>query len=99
MAASYEGWLQLSIDHVVPQQAQRLGFPAEWILGATNIVTCCRPCNDLFNRDPGPDPVPPPTLESFYDLRDRMFLARRDRILTRREMERAWFVAQILGSH
>lgn len=28
----FEGWLQLLVDHVVPQQMVALGFPGEWIL-------------------------------------------------------------------
>jgi hypothetical protein len=88
--AIFEGWLQLSIDHVVPQQATAAGFPAEWILDGSNVVACCRSCNDLFNRDPVIDPVPS-TLESFFDLRDRLYLARRQRIIERRAAERMWF--------
>jgi hypothetical protein len=93
--SNFEGWLQLSVDHVVPQQASGAGFPTEWVLDATNIVACCRSCNDLFNRDPVVDPVPP-TLEGFHDLRDRLYLARRARIIERRAAERAWFEEHVL---
>lgn len=86
----FEGWLQLSIDHVIPQQSVASGFPAAWVLDATNIVACCRSCNDLFNRDPHVDPVPE-SIEAFYALRDRLYLARRARIIVRRAEERAWF--------
>jgi hypothetical protein len=92
--STFDGWLEMSIDHVVPQQAIAVGFQAEWILDATNVVAACRACNDLFNRDPIVDPVPL-TLEAFYDLRDRMFQQRKARILERREMERAWFETNI----
>lgn len=94
--STFEGWLQLSVDHVVPQQATASGFPAEWVLGATNLVACCRSCNDLFNRDPVVDPLPP-TLDAFYQLRDRLYLARRARIIERRAKERVWFEENVLA--
>ncbi len=93
--ATFEGWLQLSVDHVVPQQATAVGFPADWILDAANLVACCRSCNDFNNRDPVVDPVPP-TLDAFFDLRDRLYLARRARIIDRRADERAWFEANVV---
>lgn len=95
--STFEGWLQLSVDHVVPQQATASGFPAEWILDATNLVACCRSCNDLFNRDPVVDPLPP-TLDAFYELRDRLYLARQARIIERRAIERVWFEENVLAT-
>jgi len=88
--STFEGWLQLSIDHVIPQQSQGAGYPAEWILDATNVVAACLACNGYFNRDPVVDAVPV-TLDAFYDIRDRVFLERKARILTRRDTERVWF--------
>ena len=92
--AVFDGWLLLSIDHVIPQQSVKAGYPVEWVLDATNVVAACRPCNDLFNRDTAPGPVPA-TLDEFYELRDRVFGARKVRILARREEERAWFEANV----
>jgi len=91
----FEGWLQLSVDHVIPQQSVASGLPAGWVLDATNIVACCRSCNDLFNRDPHVDAVPE-SIEAFYDLRDRLYLARRARIIERRAKERVWFEDNVL---
>jgi hypothetical protein len=88
--STFEGWLQLSIDHVVPQQMAAKGYASEWVLDTVNVVPCCRTCNDLFNRDPAVGPIPV-DLAAFLDLRDRMYRERRDRILARREVERAWF--------
>jgi len=88
--STFEGWLQLSIDHVIPQQSQEAGYPPEWILDATNVVAACMACNGYFNRDPMLDAVPV-TLDAFYDIRDRIFFERRDRIVARRDTERAWF--------
>jgi len=94
--STFEGWLQLSVDHVVPRQASAAGFPAEWLLDAANLVACCRSCNDLFNRESVVDPVPP-TLDAFFDLRDRLYLTRRSRIIERRQDERVWFVDNVIS--
>ena len=88
--SSFEGWLQLSIDHVVPQQMQGAGYPTEWVLDAINVVAACMACNGYFNRDPVVGEVPT-TLESFCDIRDRVFRERKARILVRRATERTWF--------
>lgn len=93
--STFEGWLQLSVDHVVPQQASTVGFPADWLLDAANLVACCRACNDLFNRDPIVDAVPP-TLDVFFDLRDRLYRARRARIIERRGEEQVWFAENVV---
>lgn len=93
----FEGWLQLSVDHVIPQQAAALDFPAEWIHDQANLVACCRSCNDLFNRDPVVDPVPA-TLDAFFDLRDSLFVKRRGRILGRRAAERQWFDTNVVAA-
>ena len=89
------GWLQLSVDHVVPQQVVGMGFPREWVRSAANLVACCRPCNDLFNRDPVVESVPS-TLEGFFDLRDAIFQQRRAKILARRAEERVWFEEHVI---
>jgi hypothetical protein len=90
MAASFENWLQLSVDHVVPRQMAGRGFDAELVEDITNLVTCCRACNDFGNRYTVPD-GPPASAEAFYDLRDRVFAERRAMILAKREQERAVF--------
>jgi hypothetical protein len=91
---TFEGWLQLSVDHVIPQQAIAVGFPEDWVLDTANIVACCRPCNDLFNRDPVIEPRPG-AIGEFWDLRDRLFLMRRARIIERRNSEKAWFLEHV----
>lgn len=92
--ATFEGWLQLSIDHVIPQQMRSAGYPAEWVLDSINVVAACGACNGYFNRDPVIGDVPA-TLEAFCDIRDRVFRERKARIAERREIERAWFEAHI----
>lgn len=92
--SSFEGWLQLSIDHVIPQQMQAAGYPWECVLDAINVVAACMACNGYFNRDPVVGEVPT-ALEAFCDIRDRIFSERKARILERRETERAWFNTHI----
>lgn len=92
--ATFEGWLQLSVDHVIPQQMQSAGYPTAWVLDSINLVAACMACNGYFNRDPVIGEVPT-TLDAFCDLRDRLFQERRARIVARRSEERAWFDVQI----
>jgi 5-methylcytosine-specific restriction endonuclease McrA len=88
MASIFEAWLQLSVDHVIPRQMANLGYPVALVEDITNLVTCCRACNDFGNRFTVAQP--PPTSETaFYDLRDRVFIERKAMILARREQERA----------
>jgi hypothetical protein len=93
--STFEGWLQLSIDHVVPQQMQGAGYRPDWVLDAINVVAACGACNGYFNRDPVIGEVPT-TLETFCEIRDRVFREREARILARRTNERAWFEANIM---
>lgn len=94
-AAEPQHLAPVSVDHVVPQQMVGVGYPADWVFDEANVVACCRPCNDLFNRDPVIGEMPL-TTEAFFDLRDRIFSERRARIVERREAERLWFQANVL---
>lgn len=90
MAASFEAWLQLSVDHVIPRQMAKAGWQAALVEDITNLVTCCRACNDFGNRYTVTGP-PPATTEIFYDRRDQVFLERKAMILAKRQQERAIF--------
>jgi hypothetical protein len=91
---TFDGWLQLSIDHVVPQQMAKSGWPSEWLLDTINVVACCMTCNGLFNRDVAPGTVPN-TLEEFVVVRDALFQERRRRIAERRQTERRFFETRV----
>jgi hypothetical protein len=91
---TFQGWLQLSIDHVVPQQMIKAGYPKAWVLDTIYVVACCMACNGLFNRDPAALEVPT-TLDAFFAIRDELFAQRRARIRVRRELERGWFEREI----
>jgi len=90
MGASFENWLQLSVDHVIPRQMARAGFPAELVEDITNLVTCCRACNEFGNRYIVTAPAPTSDAE-FYELRDQVFIERKSMILAKREQERTLF--------
>jgi hypothetical protein len=89
MGSTYRGWLQLSVDHVVPAHMAKLGYAKDLIEDMANLVTCCRSCNDFGNRYVVADPFPGDG-EQFFNLRDRVFVQRRGRIALAhlREQER-----------
>jgi len=90
MRTTFVGWLQLSVDHVIPRQMEDRGYEPEWVDDITNLVTCCRACNDFGNRFVVTDPSPK-THEAFLDLRDRVFLERRAAIAAKRAQEHATY--------
>lgn len=97
LGESYESWLDLSIDHVVPgETVKRLGWPREWIDDIVNLVTCCRACNEFLNGYRVSDP-PPASFEDFIVLRDQHFSAKRTWVINRHVRERAWYDAWVEG--
>jgi hypothetical protein len=90
MEHTYEGWLQISVDHVVPKNSISKGVPVEWIEDIANLVTCCRACNEFGNQFVITGLLPA-DLAAFFDLRDATFVARRATILARHATERAWY--------
>jgi len=91
---SFEYWLLLSGDHVVPQGAARAaGIPIHFYEDIANLVLACQGCNGFLNRF-----VPDLSTEGeewtedqFIQLRDRIFVERRSLIAQRREIERKLF--------
>lgn len=94
--ASYRDWLQMELDHVVPTSlCGLLGLHAEWIEDASNKVLACRACNGFENRyKPEFELACPDTLADFYDLRDRIFAERKQKIARAHERARALFAAR-----
>jgi hypothetical protein len=91
MGESYESWLNVSIDHVIPSEAvKRLGWPREWVEDIANVVTCCRACNEFLNGYRIADP-PPVTVDMFFELRDQHFSAKRTWVIERHVRERESF--------
>lgn len=91
MGESYDSWLDLSIDHVIPgETVKRLGWRREWVDDLANFVTCCRACNEFLNGYRVADP-PPATADEFFALRDRHFVAKRAWVTERHVRERDWY--------
>lgn len=90
MGETYEAWLGLSVDHVLPQSLIRTGWRREWIEDLTNKVTCCRHCNEFLNQFKVEEDAPE-AVEAFFDIRDRVFKAKREWVTERHTRERAWY--------
>jgi hypothetical protein len=69
---SYERWLNLSVDHVVPVGTPWKGEAAGWIEDVINCVTACRACNEFLNGYRCKI-LRPKTLAGFIAIRDRVF--------------------------
>ena len=87
---SYVSWLDVSVDHVIPQSTPWHGPGKRWIGDIFNLVTCCRACNEFLNQYAVPDPEPL-TVDEFVTLRDHVLAAKRVKALTRHEEERVMY--------
>lgn len=97
-AASYENWLTMALDHVVPVSVCRaLGLSMDWQEDCINKVLACAACNSFHNRyKPVEQSDPPTLLEAFLELRDRIFAERRTLIAASHEQERAFYTRVVL---
>lgn len=93
MASPYEAWLNLSVDHVVPQHLTKAAWPREWLLDLINLVTCCRACNEFLNGYRVADLSPPASLPDFVVVRDRVFAEKLQHAQKRHAIERERFAA------
>ncbi len=95
--ATYERWLMLQVDHVVPLGvAKSLGVPLDLYEDMFNLVLACAACNGFDNRYRyRVDLAPPATwmVEEFVVLRDAVFAERYGRIAARHDIERAFFAS------
>lgn len=90
---SYEHWLLLQVDHVIPTTVgKRLGIPVEWLEDYSNLVLACSACNSFDNQFDDPDVISAPQTENeFFDLRDAVFAKRKPRIYKCQSSERRFF--------
>lgn len=98
MSKPYENWLQLSVDHVVPSGARSHGYLPEWLEDITNLVTCCRPCNEFSNAFVVGEP-PPSDWNGFYDVRDRAFHDKQALVTVKHHRERQWYEDNVVRRH
>ena len=88
-STSFELYLQLSVDHVIPWHQQN---EVSVKLGdMRNMVACCRACNSFENRSSYeiPEGVP------FEQQVEAVFAQKRARILAKREEWRPFYEAQL----
>jgi 5-methylcytosine-specific restriction endonuclease McrA len=90
LAATYESWLDLSVDHVVPRNGKSAGIPDEWIEDLHNHVPCCRACNEFLNGFRVTVAVPD-DIAGFLALRESILEAKRIHALKRHRTEREKF--------
>lgn len=90
---SYEHWLLLQVDHVIPTTVgKRLGIPSEWLEDYSNLVLSCSACNSFDNQFGAPEIISAPqTEDEFFDLRDAVFTKRKPRIFECQSLERSFF--------
>jgi hypothetical protein len=92
LSENYEHWLILALDHVIPYNAcVAWELPIEWREDFSNRVLCCTACNTFGNRYMPVGFRRPTNLEEFYELRDKIYLERRQKILDRHKNEREFF--------
>ncbi len=91
--ASFENWLMMVLDHVVPQSVcVSMAIDPTWVWNYSNAVLACSACNGFCNRyKPKANRSAPTTRSEFYDLRDEIFRERKEQILARRNAEKAFF--------
>jgi len=92
-SSTYETWLTMALDHVVPASVcKALQVPDDWREDCANRALACAACNGFRNRyAPTFDVVLPLTLDTFFDLRDRIFAERKDLITASHVAERTFF--------
>jgi 5-methylcytosine-specific restriction endonuclease McrA len=88
LLASYDAWLDLSVDHVVPACVLKQWGPdyGPWIGSIANVVPCCRACNEFLNgyrtTEEAPSDGP-----AFLQLRKRVLAEKRELALKRHQQE------------
>ena len=90
---TYEHWLQMAIDHVVPKSVcWSLGIQTDWMEDCINKVLSCAACNGFKNRYQAPtNALCPSSLEEFCSLRDELFAERRKIVAESHRSERAFY--------
>ena len=87
-AASYENWLEMALDHVVPVSVCKyFSLPVDWTEDCSNRVLACAACNGFDNRyKQAIEEVCPQSLAEFFNMRDRIFAERKSRVADRKSV-------------
>ncbi|QDT95240.1 HNH endonuclease [Gimesia aquarii] len=93
LTINYEQWLLMQVDHVLPtNMGNRLRISSEWLDDYSNCLLACSACNTfdpLFDEKSITES--PSSLQGFYDLRDRVYLIRKRKILKCQKVEREFY--------
>ncbi len=87
LASSYDSWLDISVDHVVPKSTPWASRQSQWIEDIFNLVTCCRACNEFLNQYECTEPEPR-CVADFTTIRDATFQRKREKALARHAEEK-----------
>jgi hypothetical protein len=95
--ADYKAWLQMALDHVVPASTGKAkGIPEKWLDDSASKVLACAACNGFQNRYPlAEQETCPTTLAEYFDLRDRVFMARKKLVQDSHQKELEYFKANV----
>jgi hypothetical protein len=91
LLSSYEAWLDLQIDHVIPYYLIKRGLNKKWVLDIANCVVCCSACNGFLNAYKVNEEDNPLTEEDFFELRNNVFVEKKKRAQERHEEERKYW--------
>jgi len=92
LTGSYEQWLTMVVDHVVPKShCGAAGIPVRWYEDLSNMVLACAACNSFRNRYRCDWATQPTSLDEFYALRDKVFTERKQLIDASHRTERAFY--------
>jgi hypothetical protein len=93
LTASYEVWLTMALDHVVPTSICKImDIDRAWCDDYSNMVLACAACNGFCNRyNTIPETGRIESPGDLYDLRNRIFLDRKLKIEARHVSERKLF--------
>jgi hypothetical protein len=93
---TYEHWLLMSVDHVIPTGTGLVfGIEPTWLEDFCNTVLCCSGCNGFRCRFEVPSTLMIPTdVRGFVTLRDTIFAIRKELILAKLATERAFYQSQ-----
>ena len=96
---SYEHWLLLTVDHVIPvtekdrKEGHRLRIPKQWHESYSNIVLACSGCNGFRNRYEVSWQGPKESWKEseFFEFRDRVFREKAAQISEARDSEMRFY--------
>jgi DNA-directed RNA polymerase subunit N (RpoN/RPB10) len=88
----YYAWVTMVLDHVVPQSVcDALGIKPEWCWSLANAVLACAACNGFDNRYKLSSKLQIATFQEFLNLRDDIFIKRKERIQKKHEEEKEFY--------